>query len=319
MIKKLHLVILSAILFTMVLSLLSYSYIYTNKLGGKKLLTKVSNSFGTPLNRDIDGDGDGDNDSAAIFHNIAGGNSSEYGEYLYVDSNGKIYITGYSSNGSNWDMYVIRLNSNGTLDNSFGNKGKVVFNNIAGGNGGDFGNCLYVDSNGKVYITGASYNGSNRDMYVIRLNSNGSVDNTFGSPLSRDINGDGTNDNAVVVNNIAGGNKGDYGNSLYVDSNGKVYVTGLSNDGNYDDIYVIKLNNDGSFDNSFGHNGKAVFPNITIGSNRSGRLLHVDSNGKIYLTGVSEGVIKLNNDGSFDNSFNDIGSCLLYTSDAADE
>ncbi len=43
-------------------------------------------------------------------------------------------------------------------------------------------------------------------MYVIRLNSDGSIDNSFGVNLGRDINGDGNNDSAVVVNNIAGGN-----------------------------------------------------------------------------------------------------------------
>ncbi len=32
------------------------------------------------------------------------------------------------------DMYVIRLNSDGSIDNSFGVNGKVVVNNIAGGN-----------------------------------------------------------------------------------------------------------------------------------------------------------------------------------------
>jgi len=67
-------------------------------------------------------------------------------------------------------MYVIRLNSDGSMDNTFGTNGKVVVNNIAGGNGEDYGRSIYVDSNGKVYVTGESYNNSsNYDMYVIEI------------------------------------------------------------------------------------------------------------------------------------------------------
>ncbi len=85
----------------------------------------------------------------------------DVGNSLTIDSTGKIYVTGYSSNGSNCDMYVIRLNSDGSIDNSFGVNGKVVVNNIAGGNGYDEGNSLTIDSTGKIYVTGCSYNGSN--------------------------------------------------------------------------------------------------------------------------------------------------------------
>jgi len=256
------------------------------------------------LNRDIDQDGD--NDVVSIFHNIAGGNQDDYGNSLHVDRRGKIYVTGYSYNGSNYDMYVIRMNNDGSLDTSFGTNGKVVVNNIAGGNGWDSGNSIYVDSNGKVYVTGYSSNGSNEDMYVIRLNSDGSMDNTFGT------NG------KVVVNNIAGGNW-DYGISIYVDSNGKVYVTGYSSNGSNEDMYVIKINSDGSLDNLFGANGKVVLNNIAGGNGGDyGNSLYVDRSGKIYVTGSSSNgrdydmyVIRINSDGSVDNTFGTNGKVVF--------
>ncbi len=59
------------------------------------------------LNRDLDGDGD--KDSAVVLNNIAGGNGGDFGSSLKIDSTGKIYVTGSSYNGSNWDMYVIKI------------------------------------------------------------------------------------------------------------------------------------------------------------------------------------------------------------------
>ena len=211
-----------------------------------------------------------------VVNNIAGGNGWDSGNSIYVDSNGKVYVTGYSSNGSNEDMYVIKINSDGSLDNLFGANGKVVLNNIAGGNGGDYGNSLYVDRSGKIYVTGSSSNGRDYDMYVIRINSDGSVDNTFGT------NG------KVVFNSIAEGNYLDFGKSIYVDSSGKIYVTGSSWKGSCLGMYVIRLNSGGSLDNTFATNGKVVVNNIAgRNSSDSGKSIYVDRSGKIYITGYS--------------------------------
>ena len=69
----------------------------------------------------------------------------------------------------------------------------------------------------------------------------GKVSNTFGNPLSRDIDGDGDNYTGVILNNIAGGGSWDWGNSLAIDGSGKVYVTGGSYNSTNDDAYVIKI------------------------------------------------------------------------------
>jgi len=103
-----------------------------------------------------------------VHDNATGPDSEDYGNSIYVDSNGKIYVTGFSWNSSRKDDMVIwRYNSDGSLDNTFGNNGIVVHHNAAGGNARDQGNSIYVDSNGKIYVTGFSENSSgNYDMVI---------------------------------------------------------------------------------------------------------------------------------------------------------
>jgi uncharacterized delta-60 repeat protein len=159
-----------------------------------------------------------DGDGIVINDNAAGGYGRDEGESIYVDSSGKIYVTGYSRNSSgNDDMVIWRYNSNGSLDTSFGNNGIVVHHNAAGGNSDDVGRSIYVDNTGKIYVTGYSRNSSdNKDMVIWRYNSDGRLDTSF--------NGTGI----VVHHNASGGNSYDEGNSIYVDSSGKIYVTGYS-------------------------------------------------------------------------------------------
>ena len=274
---------------------------------------KIDNSFGTNLNRDINGDGV--TDSAVVLDNIAGANGGDGGKSIYIDSNSNVYITGWSYS-ANEDMFVIKLNPDGSLVKTFGNKGKVVLNNIAGGNGNDTGNSIYVDNQEKIYVTGSSWNGSNYDMYVIKLNPDGSMDKTFG------------NQGKVVLDNIAGGKGNDFGKSIYLDSKGKIYVLGESYNGNNFDIYVLRLNKDGSLDRSFNNRGKIILDNIA-GGNREDRAnsIYVNSNGKIYIAGISSKkminlfsslyftfvpcVLQLNINGNLNNSFGSNGKVIL--------
>jgi len=66
-----------------------------------------------------------------------------------VQSDGKIVAAGYAFNGNNADFAVVRYNSNGSLDTSFGENGKVI---TAIGNNNDFGICMAIQSDGKIFL-----------------------------------------------------------------------------------------------------------------------------------------------------------------------
>jgi len=70
------------------------------------------------------------NTTGYVSHdNAAGGAGNDRGNALVIDTDGKIVVAGYSSNGADFDMALWRYNSNGTLDPS------IVHHNAAGGTG----------------------------------------------------------------------------------------------------------------------------------------------------------------------------------------
>jgi uncharacterized delta-60 repeat protein len=105
---------------------------------------------------------------------IGSGNDVAYSVAIQVDS--KIVLAGYSNNGGNDDFSVIRLNADGSMDNSFDEDGKK---NIDFNNNYDEGRSVLVRNDGKIFISGVSYDGSNYDFGIACLNQDGSMDNSF--------------------------------------------------------------------------------------------------------------------------------------------
>lgn len=110
----------------------------------------------------------------ATFNTGKGFNSQPY--VIVVQSDGKIMVGGHftSYNGVSSD-YVIRLNSNGSKDNTFTTGSGFFWVGSAPAVG-----AITVQSDGKYLISGnfTSYNGNNA-YRLVRLNANGAYDNTF--------------------------------------------------------------------------------------------------------------------------------------------
>ena len=102
---------------------------------------------------------------------------NQAGKAVAMDPSGKILIAGTTSAGSG-DSFVMRVNSDGTVDTSFGTSGRAT---ISAGSPYEDITSIEVLPGGKILIAGNAYNGSNNDVSIIRLNSDGSVDTSFGS------------------------------------------------------------------------------------------------------------------------------------------
>src|SRR5688572_6898084 len=121
--------------------------------------------------------------------------ASSLGNAMALQADGKIVVAGYYYNGVNYDFAVMRLNADGTVDNTFDGDGLRTIN-TTGNNDYAFG--VAIQNDGKIVLTGYSYyyttytccsggwgGGCSTcytyyyDIAVVRLNTNGSLDNTF--------------------------------------------------------------------------------------------------------------------------------------------
>jgi uncharacterized delta-60 repeat protein len=106
---------------------------------------------------------------------IGPGNDAAYALDL---QKGKPTAAGSSWNGSDDDFALVRYNANGTPDTSFGGDGKVT---TAIGSGNDEAYAIGQQKNGKLIAAGASWNGFDDDFALVRYETDGALNTTFGS------------------------------------------------------------------------------------------------------------------------------------------
>src|SRR4030095_14527533 len=78
-------------------------------------------------------------------------NGDDFGISVAIQTDNKLVVSGYSYNGSNYDVAVIRYNSDGTQDSSFGNAGIVI---TPIGTNNDFGLSVAIHTDGKTVVGG---------------------------------------------------------------------------------------------------------------------------------------------------------------------
>ncbi|MFM2005887.1 MAG: hypothetical protein RLZZ09_1542, partial [Pseudomonadota bacterium] len=232
------------------------------------------------------GNNDGDGTPDGIV-SISQGAGKDYGKAVALQPDGKIVIAGDHTQGKTSDISAVRLLSDGTLDASFGaGSGDGTPDGIVSislGDGKDYGNAVVIQPDGKIVIGGDHTVKDTRDLTVLRLNINGSLDNTFGQG-----NGDGTPDGIV---SLSLGDGKDFGKALALQADGKILLGGYHTFGNNSDLNVTRFNPDGSLDLSFatandqGYAGGGT-AYISQGAGKDyGNALAIQPDGKIIIAG----------------------------------
>ncbi len=225
--------------------------------------------------------------------------SPSEGYAIAIQPNGKIVVAGSSSNGSNTDFAVIRLNVDGSYDNSFSDDGQLT-TDIRGYN--DAASAVAIQPDGKIVVGGYSnIFGADDDFALVRYNADGSLDNTF--------SGDGK-----LTTDF--GSSRDIGNTLIIQPDGKIVqvgIVGFTPTADNMNIAIARFNNDGSPDLSF--DGDGVLITDVDGTSEFADAAVLQPDGKlVVVAGTASGnfaFVRYNNNGSFDNSFSDDGKLLF--------
>ncbi len=158
-----------------------------------------------------------------------------------VQPDGKILAAGTAINPNfSGKLLVMRLNTDGTLDNGFDGDGTLIVNAFNESYAYD----LFVQADGKIVVVGARYDSNfSASMLAMRLNVDGTLDTSFGTGGYSEPNVSAADDFAYAVAPLG---------------NGQFLMAGSRIDANFNNQpVVIRLNADGSVDNTFGSNGIA--------------------------------------------------------------
>ncbi|MEO6391783.1 MAG: FG-GAP-like repeat-containing protein, partial [Pyrinomonadaceae bacterium] len=206
-------------------------------------------------------------------------------DYVYdliVQPDGKIVAAGYGYNGSNSDIALVRYNSNGSLDTSFGSGGKTIIPVLSSD---DEAYAVVLQADGKIVATGSAYNGTSLVFTAVRVNANGTLDSTF--------DGDGRLTTAIPSTREGA-------NSVVIQPDGKIVTAGIRDDNFTTAIALTRYNSNGSLDTTFDGDGQI----ITTGGIANS--IALQTNGKIVVGGSSNSdfaLYRYNTDGSLDASY----------------
>jgi uncharacterized delta-60 repeat protein len=207
---------------------------------------------------------------------------------LALQSDGRIIVTGYATSATDYDLALMRFDTDGTVDSTFGNNGRVL---TQIGPSHDYAYDMIIQPDDKIVLTGATHNSLIIDGILVRYTPDGQLDNTFGN-------------NGVVITDFTGG-ADDY-RAIALQSNWKIVVGGYSNNTvtGRREFALAKYNSDGSLDNSFHEDGLMTFESL-IGGVVSVKILN--QNQILILGGTGGGwkvaLAKVNADGTLDSNF----------------
>jgi uncharacterized delta-60 repeat protein len=227
-------------------------------------------------------------------------------ETIASQADGKIVSAGTAlTSAFAGQLVVLRLNYDGSPDTGFGDNGHVIITDYTE----SYAYKLLIQEDGKIVVCGAAANAEYVfSMLFLRLNTDGSIDTTFG-------------ENGFRLTDFYPGDELCYGATLTADD--KIVGVGSATLANFDVVpIIVGLTADGDIDTSFGFNGA----NLSPASGADNRFYDVkqDSQGNLlacgyYGNGVTNDgqidndflLVRFVDNGALDVSFGDVGSVII--------
>jgi uncharacterized delta-60 repeat protein len=203
------------------------------------------------------------------------GRSTDLANAVAIQADGKLVVVGQTYRNNDYsteDFAVARYNTDGTLDNTFGVRGKVRtdFPGLAA-----VPSSVVIQADGKIVVAGGAFPLFTfaGNFQVVRYNSNGSLDTSFG-------------DGGIVTTTFP---QGSYAFDMALQADGKIiaagtvfvdFVPGESSD---TDFALARYNADGTPDATFGNGGQVMTDFVGLEDDAFSVL--IQSDGKIVAVG----------------------------------
>lgn len=246
----------------------------------------LDNSFGEDINPN-----DGTPDGFTVL-DIDGSHDTAKG--IVIDSQGRSYVAAYGkiSTGSHYDIIILRYLTSGLLDTSYGSNAGYTNVDVNSLSKHDFPTRIILDSQERALVIGNTDNGTDKDLFILRFNTTGTLDSSFGS------------NNGIVIHDL---NSTDEGNGIIIDENKNIYIAGKTNPASTSDIIIWKFLENGTLDTSFNSQGYVLYDSTGTDSAKD---IVLDSNKNLIITGVASGkmlLIKYDLNGNLISSFGTAG------------
>lgn len=214
------------------------------KDGSMNIVVARLNADGTP---DTGFAKDGADGTPEGFTAVSLGTGDDVANDMALAADGKIVVVGTHGAKDNSNIAVVRLNADGTLDQTFGTSDDGTPNGVVSlsfGETNDVARGVAIDAKGRIVVVGDSkQKDGSTDVMVARLKDDGNADVEFA------VVDDGT-PNGVVRTSLGDGN--DYATDVILDSDGQIIVAGYHQQGNSTNVAVLRFNDDGKLDEAFG-------------------------------------------------------------------
>ncbi len=219
------------------------------------------------------------------------GNYPLYPNVIRQQSTGKIVVVGTKYGDT--IMRLMRLNANGSTDINFGVQGSMIINFNSNCNP----NAMMIQNDDKIVIAGISYRNTGEGAFsVFRFTSEGLIDRSF--------NGNG----AHIVDFMLGNNVNSAANSIALQPDGKILVTGKVESS----LALIRLNQNGDLDTSFNRTGIIIKKINASDANNGVRVMVKEDKRIIVMTrSITDALVQFNSNGSLDTLFGNKGVVSL--------
>lgn len=229
------------------------------------------------------------------------GNAEDYVSTMAVQADGKVIVVGNTTGPQGTNIGIVRYQRDGAIDTTFGNGGKVV---TSIGARTEMANAVAIQADGKIVVggqtdVGVPPAGSDYDFALVRYNTDGSLDNTFGN-------------GGIVVTSFGG--DADRITAIQIQADGRIVVGGDTTAAATGvDFALARYHANGTLDATFGNGGRVITA-IRSGQSRDSiaslAFQTVGGAGRIVAVG-GEGdfvVARYRLDGSLDNTFGNGGT-----------